>query len=463
MKRGGITGAKRSCAHWRLLPRPTLDGIRCARTLPLRKARGLSIALCLSVVALWYFSDVDLSVSGRDEALPGVLTSPSTHHPVVFTPVTFDKTRHAVTQEVGACNNLALAPANVKCTADLRCGKEQLYTIFIRCNHVPRRRWGEMNLVGFANFSMLNFDEDPYAASRLQPPRVKPPTVLPFMSRARSYYDSLLDDVAETHRVYENVLDRTMWPVHLRLLKDTRDTRIFHFGSETCVTTLREKDQIFVVCYDFLYEHMKVTGTANSRELSNPPSRTIRVKRGRNAVPLVHKNHQAWTRNDATVWLFDPMGSNQGTPVLFPVSLHIQEDPAPEMSAGVELELQRCEDHQAWRGNTPVIKLTDTTWITVVHKRIDHLFPTPKNLLRRSYDNEILLLEADERGGLPVRCSSKKYERRIRSAAPFVFLLGLVHVGVQKNDSGEYHTFITTGSIDDFMPVLHTFEFFLPR
>ena len=76
--------------------------------------------------------------------------------------------------------------------------------------------------------------------------------------------------------------------------------------------------------------------------------------------------------------------------------------------------------------------------------------------------NKVLLLEADERDGHPVRCATRKFQSTLHNPRPFVFLLGLVYVGVEKNHVGENYTFIASGAVDDFMPVLHAFTVFLP-
>ena len=41
-----------------------------------------------------------------------------------------------------------------------------------------------------------------------------------------------------------------------------------------------------------------------------------------------------------------------------------------------------------------------------------------------------------------------------------MFLLGLVYAGVKKDYMGENYTFIASGAVDDFMPVLHAFYCF---
>ena len=191
-------------------------------------------------------------------------------------------------------------------------------------------------------------------------------------------------------------------------------------------------------------------------------SRMVEVKSGaRNIVPLVEISHQAWTEGNDIFWLFDPMGSRQTTPVIFSFRLLADEKDSPQKYAD-SVDLHQCEHTQGWRGNTPVIKLTDTIWITIVHKRVNE-FSTWKNQKGRSYVNKVLLLEADEPDGHPVRCTNRNFQSTLHDPSPFVFLLGLIYVGVHKNHIGENYTFIASGAVDDFMPVLHAFNIFLPR
>ena len=419
-----------------------------------RRVTRRLFTFCVCIFVFLYNTKVASNL-GRSE--PSLLAS---DEPAVFTPVTFDKTRHTATREVGEFNNLALAPANVECRAGLTC-REQLYLVFIRCNESPRKRWGEMNIVGLANFSAVGLDRNPYAVSKLKPPQVKRQSYA-LRAPVRSHYQSLLAEVAKTHQVYSDVLDRSLWVAQMHLLEDTRDVRIFHVGNETCVVTTRLKIQVFVICYAKLHEYVKADNSVRHSYTISNPTRTVRVKRGvRNIVPLVQTNHHAWTNNSANIWLLDAMGSNQRSPVIFPVSLlQSGEDIFSETKAS--FDLQRCEHFQGWRGNTPVIKLTHTIWITIVHKRV-RTFPSLQNHLGRRYENRVMLLESEVRDGPPARCADQKYEQNIVSTKPFVYLLGLVHVGMKETHGGEYHTFISTGAVDDFMPVLHTFKIFLPR
>mmetsp|Transcript_7561 Transcript_7561/g.34257 ORF Transcript_7561/g.34257 Transcript_7561/m.34257 type:complete len:418 (-) Transcript_7561:586-1839(-) len=413
----------------------------------LPKQRWLAISLCF--VALWQNANFR-SHSSQLAHGDGIVTD----EPGVFVPVTFDKTQHRAVHRVAEFSNLALAPANIGCAAHSHC-KDQLYFFFIRCNEITGKRWGVMNIVGIANFSIFDFDRHPYAVNTLRPPKV---TRVPYAS-VRSHYHTILDRAAETHHAYSEILDRSLWTMQMRLLEDTRDVRIFHLGSSTCVTTVRFKKDVFVVCYDSILDSAKNTSGHNL--VITGPSRILEVKRdARNIVPLVHINHQAWTDDLAYIWLFDSMGSKWGTPYIFPVSLINRKSHSPELRTG--FNLRGCGNFRGWRGNTPVIRFTDELWITIVHKRVNSL-PTLKNLKGRTYLNRIMLMEADSLDGRPIRCANRSYDSDLQSPKPFVYLLGLVHVGVHKNYSGESHTFVTSGSIDDFMPVLHTFNFFLPR
>lgn len=108
------------------------------------------------------------------------------------------------------------------------------------------------------------------------------------------------------------MFDRSLWITQMRLLEVTRDVRIFHIQNATCVTTVRSKDDVFVVCYDTLFR----TAKADTVQASAPllPSRVKRA--ARNIAPLVYLNHQAWADGSANIWLFDPMGSAQNTLVI---------------------------------------------------------------------------------------------------------------------------------------------------
>jgi len=56
----------------------------------------------------------------------------------------------------------------------------------------------------------------------------------------------------------------------------------------------------------------------------------------------------------------------------------------------------------------------------------------------------------------PVRCVDQKDEQNILSTKPFVYLLSLVHAGMKETHGGGVNNaFVTTGAVDDFMPVLH--------
>jgi len=62
----------------------------------------------------------------------------------------------------------------------------------------------------------------------------------------------------------------------------------------------------------------------------------------------------------------------------------------------------------------------------------------------------------------PVRCAEQKDEQNIVSTKPFVYMLSLVHAGMKEAHGGVNNAFVTTGDVDDFMPVLHFFQNKMP-
>ena len=419
----------------------TFDGAYSA-TRPYRDSANRTLLIfSLCATAFWYYSSVGAHT----------LSTPVPAEHGMYTPVIVDKTIHKVLLEFAECSNLALAPANVACLA-ANC-EDQLYIVFIRCNESRGKRWGTTNVMGLSNISTLDLHGDPSVATTTPIPSKRRPH-----ATARSHYHSLLDVAAETRNVHSGISGSPLWVGKMFRVEDTRDVRIFHVGPETCVTTIRFKSDVFVVCYPPPYERAD-GGSFRSPAVLNP-SRVVEVKKGaRNIVPLVEINHQAWTEGDDIFWLFDPMGSRQNMPAIFSFRLPADEKNQPKYA---DFDLHQCEHIQGWRGNTPVIKLTDTIWITIVHKRVNE-FATWKNQKGRSYVNKVLLLEADKRGGHPVRCTNRNFQSTLHTPRPFVFLLGLVYAGVKKNYMGENYSFIASGAVDDFMPVLHAFTVFLPR
>ncbi len=375
-----------------------------------------------------------------------------------YVPLIFNRTRHSAAnislQEFG---NSAVAPSALMLSESL--GSNDYLTVFIRANLERHGRWGNVNIMGILDVSSMGLKLN------LQPSDQRT------RKRSRSFPRERFHNQMNTH-----VSGDVLWLRPLcRVPHQLKDVRIFYTRANgqalTCVVAAGNAlDELFnVVCLNINYGHKEdVTVGGGCAEVAHVTrvrqSDPLNLRHTRNNVPLVRANHENWSMDKDVLWLFDAIGSDRNQPFIYPISLDISSASRVTFArSGSGLELADCAHTVDWRGSSPVVQFTDTLWITVLHKRVN-VPKSDNNPLGRRYPHKVLLLEADTYDGLPSRC---KYDEGddilLEEPGPFVFILGLIHVRlVVQDEIGSVHRFLLSGAIDDFQPVLHTFDIFIP-
>jgi len=385
-----------------------------------------------------------------------------------YLPLLFDLSKDERIKTINELSNTALVP--VSCVhSGLVKGCDDLYFAFVRSQRASHKRWGRDNIVGIMNISHLTIPlqsaSDYLSDSEEMVKRCQ--------RDSHCVYHELLRRVNETNEMYGAISSQSVWPYQFSLLQDHKDVRIFYNSGRTCTLSIKRDSSVYIACFNSFYNSFS---NSNMPPQSFIPNFTSKVTWGvRNVVPLVNVQHESYGSSKDSIWLFDAQGSSLDTPIIRSYSLKMDDRYAKDErnpGNGTYRMLQGCDRLKNWRGNTPVMQLSPKIWITIVHKRINLPTRSAQNALGREYANMILLLKSKHSHGPPSHCVSDVVLDNMLLPTPgsqdlmsntFVFLLGLVHVGVtESNRKGTYHQFIASGAIDDFMPVLLGFQVFIP-
>lgn len=392
-----------------------------------------------------------------------------------YVPLLFDTTRHIDTRHLNEFGNAAFAPA--LCRGSLACNK-QLF-VFIRASVKHGGRWGAENVFGILNMSALPLELDLVYENERRSSSVSTSRQVRVPHRpSRELFHELLANSSITHKMYGNISDSLLW-VHplCRIPYQLRDVRLFFVQAKkqilTCaITVTKSAHQLDVICLRIEDDYFQEDDSINSKcaqIIHVTHARHLDRTSLRNNVPLVSFDPGNILKNENILWLFDAMGSKSRQPFIYPINLNTSSAVSEvETLHNLGRALHECASTVGWRGSTSVVQFTDRLWITMVHKRVD-VKRTRNNTLGRLYVHKIILLEADPTEYLPYRC---KYDGESEQSVlldesdlngPFAFLLGLVHIKlVLANNFGSVHRFLISGSVDDFQPVVRTFDIFIP-
>ena len=228
------------------------------------------------------------------------------------------------------------------------------------------------------------------------------------------------------------------------------DVRVFYWnstvGEQTCVVATAGPDphaNPSIVCLSYSLTPARPRGQCPYElHITTLP----RQLASRNLVPLVGKGYNYRQYSNRDVWLVD-----FGIPLIFSASFGNKNN----HSDTLVFNLEGCEYISGWHGSSPVIQLTARLWVTIVHSYV-LVSPSKKNKLGRQYQYRFVQLLSASAQEPPTRCLKSEHPDYINGLPePFVFILGLVYVGIHKPMPFEtVHRFIVSGAIDDKEPFL---------